>query len=191
MKPSTKRRCPGGAALVFGGVLIGWIVLLAPDPHNLRMADADVTPLRAPTVARHHADHRRTALSLALPTETGSAARPQACDLIVEDYRLREPQLSALRLGDRIRLPHPDGGTIELQVTRLESSNSNNHLTLSYDGLISTFTLARGSFFGTLATTQGVYALEGDAHRSTLIRHALLDQRINSHASDYRTVPAV
>ena len=166
-------------------------MLLAPDPDNMQMKDPDVTPSRAPTVARHHADHRRTVPSLVLRTEPGSATSPQACDLIVEDYRLREPQLAALRFGDRIVVPHPDGGTIELQVTRLESSNSNNHLTLSYDGLISTFTLARGSFFGTLATAQGVYALEGDAHRSTLIRHALLDQRINSHAPDFRTVPAV
>lgn len=190
MKPSAIRKCPGGAALVCSIALIGWVVLLAPDPHDIRTADPTATPLRAPTVARRHADHRRNVSSMPRRSESASRTNPHASDVIVEAYRLRGSQLATLRIGERIVLPHPDGGTIELQVARLETSNSRNHLTLTYDGLVSTFTMARGSFFGTLATAQGVYALQGDAYRSTLIRHALLDQRINSHALDYRTAPS-
>ena len=87
-------------------------------------------------------------------------------------------------------MPNPDGGTIELRVERADAENGGRHLLLVHGGLVSTFTEARGAFFGTVATPRGVYALEGDVRGSRLTRHALLDQRMNNHALDYRYVPA-
>ena len=191
MRPFTIRRCPGGAALLASAALIGWVVLLAPDLRRPRATDPSIASPQLTTIARRNDIGRHYALSPNPAFEQSSAADRRASDVIVDDYPLRESQLAALRLGDRIVLPYPDGGTIELRVARLETSNGRHHLTLWHDGLVSTFTMARGTFFGTLATAQGVYALEGGTHHSALIRHALLDQRINSHALDYRTAPAV
>ncbi len=113
----------------------------------------------------------------------------RASDVILEAYPLREPYLAALHQGDRIALPHPDGGTIDLVVARVTSMGDRRHLTLTHDGLPSTFTQAHGAFFGTLATTRGVYALEGNEQQAWLTRHAALDQRTNTHALDYRSLP--
>ncbi len=127
-----------------------------------------------------------------MPTAIAQRAEERSSDVVREDYALNEGALTKLRRGDRIALPHPDGGTVELRVARADSADGHRHLLLVNvnDGLVSTFTEARGSFFGTLATPRGVYALEGDARGSRLTRHASLDQRMNSHALDYRNRPA-
>lgn len=190
MKPFVTRSCPIRAALLASAALLGWGVLLAPDQHHPRATAPSAASPHVPMIARLHNNVRRRAASPNAGFQPSSTIDRHASDVVVEAYPLRESQLAALRLADRIELPHPDGGTIELDLTRIESSHGRCHLTLVHDGLISTFTIARGSFFGTLATTRGVYALEGDRYRSTLIRQALLDQRMNSHALDYRPIPS-
>ena len=110
--------------------------------------------------------------------------------MVQEDYPLDVTFLSSLQTGDRIALPHPDGGRVELRVERTEAQNGIRHLRLADQGLVSTITEAGGAFFGTLATPRGVYALEGDGRGSRLTRHAALDQRMNSHALDYRHAPS-
>ncbi len=136
--------------------------------------------------------HHRIPATGAAPTHDAQAPiETRGSDVLLEDYPLTETTLSTLQRGDRIALPHPDGGTIELRVERADAEHGGRHLTLvQSDGLVSTFTESHGAFFGTLATPRGVYALEGSASGSRLTRHTLLDQRMNSHALDYRTIPA-
>ncbi len=63
--------------------------------------------------------------------------------MLLEDYPLTETMLSKLQRGDRIALPHPDGGTIELRVERADAEHGGRHLMLvQSDGLVSTFTEA-------------------------------------------------
>lgn len=167
-------------ALILAAASIGWGVLLAP--------------FRTDTVAIGHAPmnevRARPSTPIAMPSSRPSDFRRRGSDVVLEDYPLDDAALAALQPGDRVEWPHPDGGTVDLRVERAESANGQRHLLLIHSGLVSTFTQAHGAFLGTLATPRGVYALEGDAHGSRLTRHALLDQRMNAHALDYRPSPA-
>jgi hypothetical protein len=168
-------------AIVFAAALVGWCALLAPPQRKpsalivpaLRLENSQVEqqPHRADTGQRETLRH--------------------ASDVVVEDYPLRDADLAVLHRGDRIALPHPDGGTIDLVVERVDVFSDRRHLALTHDGLPSTFTEARGAFFGTVATRAGVYALEGNEQRSQLTRHTLLDQRTNPNALDYRPSPSL
>ena len=171
------------SALVLLTAFIAWAALLAP---------MGTRAIAVHVPARPEADLWMTPTSGAAPThDVETPVETRGSDVTLEDYPLTETTLSALQRGDRIALPHPDGGTIELRVERAESEHGGRHLMLvQSDGLVSTFTEGHGTFFGTLATRRGVYALEGNSHGSRLTRHSLLDQRMNSHALDYRNVPA-
>jgi hypothetical protein len=149
--------------------------------------------IEAPAPARTESDHGMIPASGAAPThDAETPIETRGSDVLLEDYPLTETTLSTLQRGDRIALPHPDGGTIELRVERADAEHGGRHLKLvQSDGLVSTFTESHGAFFGTLATPRGVYALEGGVNGSRLTRHTLLDQRMNSHALDYRNVPAI
>ncbi len=167
------------SALVLLVALIAWAAFLAP--------------VRTRAIAGHPLASGETHRTLSGSAEARTAASPdevRGSDVVLEDYPLTDAALSSLRRGDRIALPNPDGGTIELRVERADAENGGRHLLLVHGGLVSTFTEARGAFFGTLATPRGVYALEGDVRSSRLTRHTLLDQRMNNHALDYRYVPA-
>jgi hypothetical protein len=168
------------SALVLLAAFIAWSAFLAPVSTR---AIAVQTPARAET-------HWIPAATVTPRHAEGSIETPGS-DVLLEDYPLTQMMLSTLQRGDRIALPHPDGGTIELRVERADAEHGGRHLMLvQSDGLVSTFTESHGTFFGTLATPRGVYALEGNVRGSRLTRHALLDQRINSHALDYRNAPA-
>lgn len=166
-------------AIAVAAALAGWSVLLAP-PEKKRPF-----PIVRPDgfVRSHHEQSSRHT-----DVETETATHPS--DVVVENYPLRDGDLAVLHRGDHIALPHPDGGTIDLVVERVDSFEDRRHLRLTHDALPSTFTEARGAFFGTLATRRGVYALEGNAQRGWLTRHALLDQRTHSNALDYRSLPS-
>jgi hypothetical protein len=166
-------------AFVFAVALVGWCALLAPEK---KQSDPIVLPA-ARVTSNFERPHRADAVEKETPTH--------ASDVVVEDYPLREVDLAGLHRGDRIELPHPDGGTIDLVVERVETFGDRRHLVLTHDGLPSTFTETHGAFFGTVATRSGVYALEGGEQRSQLTRHALLDQRMNSNALDYRSLPSL
>jgi hypothetical protein len=167
--------------LTLAAATLGWSLVLAPEAtHAPPSAQAPARPV----TAGFEQSSRRTD---APPAEPANA---RGGDVVFEDYPLRDADLAPLHRGDRIELPHPDGGTIDLRVERVESTRDRRHLTLLHDGLSSTFTEARGAFFGTLATPRGVYALEGNAQHSRLTRHALLDQRMNSNVLDYRPLPS-
>lgn len=170
------------SALVLLAAFIVWAALLAPVGTR---ATAVHAPARTETV------HWIPATSAAPAHDAQAPIETRGSDVVLEDYPLTETTLSKLQRGDRLALPHPDGGTIELRVERAEAEHGGRHLMLvQSDGLVSTFTESRGAFFGTVATPRGVYALEGGVSGSRLTRHTLLDQRMNSHALDYRTVPA-
>ena len=159
--------------------LVAWTAVLAP-------AQTRAIELRLLATGTQHRSQAASTDS-APPTPR---IEERGRDVVFEDYPLTDGALTNLRRGDRIALPHPDGGTVELRVERADSADGHRHLLLVHDGLVSTFTEARGAFFGTVATPRGVYALEGDARGSRLTRHASLDQRMNSHALDYRNGPA-
>ncbi len=169
-------------ALTLAAALIGWAVFLAPFRTNTVTIDRV-------SIAQAREDYSAV---IATPSSRSRLAEfgRRGSDVVFEDYPLGDAELATLQTGDRVELPHPDGGTIDLRVERAESSNGRRHLVLVHDGLVSTFTEAHGAFLGTLATPRGVYALEGDAQSSRLTRHALLDQRMNAHALDYRPSPA-
>ncbi len=168
------------SALVLLAAFIAWAAFLAPVSTR---AIAVQTSARAET--------QRIPAATVTPRHAEASIETPSSDVLLEDYPLTETMLSTLQRGDRIVLPHPDGGTIELRVERADAEHGGRHLMLvQSDGLVSTFTESHGTFFGTLATPRGVYALEGNVRGSRLTRHALLDQRINSHALDYRNAPA-
>ena len=168
-------------AIVFTAALAGWCALLAPPEKK---PSASIVPARRFENSQFEQQPHRA--------NTGERETPaHASDVVVEDYPLRDADLAVLHRGDRIALPHPDGGTIDLVVERVDSFSDRRHLALTHDGLPSTFTEARGAFFGTVATRAGVYALEGNEQRSQLTRHTLLDQRTNANARDYRPSPSL
>jgi hypothetical protein len=170
------------SALVLLAALIAWAALLAPIGTRAIAVHAQT---------RTETDHWIPATRAAPTHDAEASIETRGSDVLLEDYPLTETTLSTLQRGDRIELPHPDGGTIELRVERADAEHGGRHLMLvQSDGLVSTFTEGGGAFFGTLATPRGVYALEGGVNGSRLTRHTLLDQRMNSHAPDYRNVPA-
>ena len=166
-------------ALILLAALVAWTAFLAP----VRTSAIIVQPRATPQTDRSLPTPHRSSASRARIATRGS-------DVVQEDYPLDVTFLSSLQTGDRIALPHPDGGRVELRVERTEAQNGIRHLRLADQGLVSTITEAGGAFFGTLATPRGVYALEGDGRGSRLTRHAALDQRMNSHALDYRHAPS-
>jgi hypothetical protein len=167
-------------ALVFALALVGWCALLAPPEKKPSVPIVRPDAFESSKIEQ---PHRVDTVEHETPTH--------ASDVVVEEYPLRDVDLAVLSPGEHIVLPHPDGGTIDLVVERVESLADRRHLSLTYDGLPSTFTETRGEFFGTVATRSGVYALEGNGQRSQLTRHALLDQRTNAHALDYRSLPSL
>ena len=169
-----------GSVLTLAAAIIGWGVCLAPASKQAPSNAQTSAPLTANAVQPPRAVAGAAALE---------PSRPDS-DVVREDYPLSDPDLAALHRGDRIELPHPDGGTIDLWVARVESTADSRHLMLIHEGLPSTFTQSHGAFFGTLATSRGVYALEGNEWRSRLTRHTLLDQRMNSNALDYLSLPS-
>lgn len=182
MRAPTPRICDGRAPLIFTTALVVWGAILAPDPRG-------ATRTALPTVLLQPVSDTAGTSASMLPPPAAKADR-RGADVTFESYPLGDRDLATLRLGDRIELPHPDGGTIELTVARSESTPGRRHVMLLHDGLASTFTRARGAFFGTLATPTGVYALEGTQRTSRLTRHALLDQRMSPYAPDYRSTPS-
>jgi len=178
-------RAPGilahSYALTFAAAIIGWSVLLAPTSRPVRAIATKSEPLATKTIAA--ASQRVRHAPPPVSIHRGS-------DVVPETYRLRDGQLAALHVGDHVVLPNPDGGVIQLRVERVESTPAGRHLLLTHDGLPSTFTQSHGQFFGTLATAHGVYALEGSERQGWLTRHTQLDQRMNSNALDYRSLPS-
>ena len=170
---------PLALSVGFAVALTGWTVALAPPQrdafdHAQRIAAAPTEPAR-PSAAT---------------TESTPAFVPvRGADIVLEDYPLRTATLRAWHTDDRVVVPDPDGGRIELHVDRDVTTAGRRHLTLTHDALVSTFTVAGSHYFGTLATVDGVYALDGDDISARLTRQAALDQRINPHALDYRPRP--
>ena len=181
MRCSTAHNRSPGASLTFVAALVVWLVLLAPEAA--RVGSPATAQPRQPTTTE------RSVRGDDLSNERTASANERGADVVFEDYPLNSAELGALRQGDRIVLTHPDGGSIDLHVVRIDSTPQRRHLLLMHGALASTFTESNGTFFGTLATTRGVYALEGNAQRSRLTRHALLDLRMNPHAPDYRSHP--
>jgi hypothetical protein len=181
MRSSTAHNRSPGASLTFVAALAVWFVLLAPDATRV-VSPAAAQPRQPATTERAVRSDDRSNGRMAGANERGA-------DVVFEDYPLNSTELGALRQGDRIVLTHPDGGSIDLHVVRIDSTPQRRHLLLMHGALASTFTESNGTFFGTLATPRGVYALEGNALRSRLTRHALLDLRMNPHAPDYRSYP--
>ena len=161
--------------IAFATALLGWIVVLAPAPQR-HDTDVPTSIDPVPTIGLP---------PIAKPPD--EAAPSRGSDVVPEDYPLRTATVRAWRANDRVEVPDANGGTIDLRVERDASVAGRRHLTLTHDGLVSTFTQSGDRYFGTLATADGVYALDGDEHAGRLTRHAALDQRMNSHATDYRT----
>jgi hypothetical protein len=164
----------------FAIALLGWIVVLAPTPPG---ADRQARTIdRTSAIEPPQSPPRRTPLTEASPTRGG--------DVVLEDYPLRAATVRRWRANELIEVPDADGVMIALRIERDSNVAGRRHLTLTHDGLVSTFTQSGDRYFGTLATATGVYALDGDDRAGHLTRHALLDQRTNPHATDYRTPPA-
>jgi hypothetical protein len=177
MRPSTNHARIG--PIVFAAALLGWTVTLAPHhsyPRDVAVRDPIVAPLQRPT-------------PLSLP-QRGSRQPTRGSDVVVESYPLRAATLTTWRANDRVQLPDPDGGTVDLRVDRVVLDARARHLMLLHDALVSTFTQSDGHYFGTLATAHGVYALDGDDRMARLTRHALLDQRMVRDVPDYSPPPA-
>ena len=170
--------------IAFATALLGWIVVLAPAPPS--SVDVAVPASRSAPVPTAPAPPIESSPS-SKPTET---VPTRGSDVILEDYPLRTASIRTWRANDHVELPVPDGRTIDLRVERDTRLDGRRHVTLSHDGLVSTFTQSGDRYFGTLATADGVYALDGDEQSARLTRHALLDQRTNPNAEDYRARPS-
>jgi len=164
--------------IAFTTALLAWMVALAPTPQPSRV-DLPTRPSEAAPAIEP--------LPFANPPTEDAPTR--GSDVIVEDYPVRTAALRAWHANDQVEVPDADGRLVELHVERDSTAGGRRHLTLSHDGLVSTFTQSGDRYFGTLATADGVYALDGDERSARLTRHALLDQRMNPHATDYRARP--
>ncbi len=111
-------------------------------------------------------------------------------DVTAEAYPLAWQRLKDLQAGDHITLPDPQGGSLTLTVTRVRDRDSHRSIQVHSQGLASTFTVSDTGFYGTLATTRGVYGLQNDGDSSLLIDQRQLEQRWNSHSQDYLRPPS-
>lgn len=96
--------------------------------------------------------------------------------------------LDELASQGSLRLAHPEGG--ELLVTLVDERISNGTRTMAVrsDGYPGVITQRGTSFFATLATHRGVYALEHHHGTTLLIDQRQLDQR--NTQQDFQHVPA-
>ncbi len=110
-------------------------------------------------------------------------------DMHTQRYPLARADIERLAVGDRIELPDPEGGWIDLEVENVRDSDSSRTLRLVSNGLVSTMTIGDMGFFGTVSTPRGVYGIASSGTDSLLIDQRVLERRANPHLSDYEKPP--
>ena len=181
-RPRTPRRAAERAT--FAAAIGCWTWLLAPAaptpaappslPPTRTIGTAPATP--APVV---YADK---------PAFEHWTRRPES-DVVAEPYGISIDDLRALAPGQVLSWPDPDGGALDLAVVARDRAGDLERIRLVHDGLPSTVTLGARTFYATIATARGAYAISNDAGETLLVRHTDLDRRMLPGARDYATTP--
>src|SRR5262249_49207748 len=129
MRPPPNHAHPLVGPIAFTAALLGWSLVLAPMPRAPAHIGSAVQarPEVPRTTAPQPSSHRDAASQS--PLLRGS-------DVIAESYPVHAASVRAWRLGDRVELPDPAGGTLALRVERVEADARARHLTLLSDGLV-------------------------------------------------------
>jgi hypothetical protein len=172
-----KKNCPSLAV----GLLIA---LFAPPVYSPEA----VTPFESAsrisdTVTASPRQH--TDILTAAPASTDFALQ---ADIVPLAYDFDSGALDELASRGSLRLAHPEGG--ELQVTLISVTTHQRTRTLQVvaDGYPGTITQRGASFFATLATERGVYAIEHRQGATALVDQRQLDLR--NTQKDFAHVPA-
>ena len=178
-----RARRPIGCA-TFVAALGIWTNLLAPTT-------AREAPPAAQRAERTPATTPRAGAPATLATEPALAhwSRAPESDVVAEPYALTIDDLRALAPGDRLSWPDPEGGAIDLAVVARERVGDLERISLVHDGLPSTVTLGARTFYATIATARGAYAVGNDSGETMLVRHTVLDGRMPADVHDYAPTP--
>lgn len=173
-----KKNCPSLAV----GLLI---VLFAPPVYSPEAAKPLESASRisdtVSTSSRQHTDKPTAA-----PASTDFALQ---ADIVPLPYDFDPGALDELASQGSLRLAHPEGG--ELRVTLISATTHQGTRTLKVvsDGYPGIITQRGASFFATLATNRGVYAIEHRQGATALVDQRQLDLR--NTQKDFAHVPAI
>ena len=148
----------------------------AAIPHTTSPRISDTLPPKA----RQSVDPAPT-----LPGKFPEVATDITASSIDFDHR----SLNRLVEVGQVTLDHPEGGDLVLSLVSTARHGAITTLAVSSDGYSGTITAKGDSFFATLATNRGVYAIEHRHGLSLLVDQRQLDLRITQ--PDFRHVPTV
>ena len=153
-----------------------------------RISDSETVKPRQQHGHSHAHPHAHMARPLANPV-TAQPHFPHQPDVTPSSIDFDQHSLDTLIRRGQLTLDHPEGGELVLTLEARRVNNGIETLSVRSDGLPGTITTRGNSFFATLATHRGVYAIEHRHGRAQLIDQRQLDLRITR--PDYAHVPTV